>query len=126
MAVANQKSGVGAVIVIRIAVLVMLAGCAAPVGSSGAGSSGAACERMCDRDYDACSDSFGARSGAGNGGGAGFGIGIGASCDRENRSCLERCRAVAAEEATERAAKEREAKERDAKGQSADPQRGAP
>ena len=80
-----------------MALALVLAGCAGPTGGSGDGSPAAArlaaCERMCNHDYESCADSLGAN----RDGGAVFGTGIGAACDRENRSCLDRCRAITAE-----------------------------
>ncbi len=72
--------------------ILALAGCAGSGGGSPAANRQAACEGMCNHNYDSCSDSLGARSGGGA-----FGVGIGAACERENRSCLEQCRMIAAE-----------------------------
>jgi len=75
-------------------ILLALAGCAGPFGDEGdtspAAAKRAACERSCNRGYDTCADS----SGAERRGGSFFGMG--AACDRQVRSCLDRCKALTA------------------------------
>ncbi|MEI8394226.1 MAG: hypothetical protein WCF85_05780 [Rhodospirillaceae bacterium] len=82
--------GIGIVSV--MSALLVLSGCADPIGSAGDPSPGAAkraaCERSCNRDYDVCSDS----GGGGRGGGAFYGPA--AACERQTRSCLERCQTI--------------------------------
>ena len=73
----------------------LLAGCAGSGDGSPMSAKRMTCDRMCDHDYDSCTDSFGARAGESRGGA--FGVGIGATCDREVRSCQDHCRMLAIE-----------------------------
>ncbi len=82
----------------RLSVLVsagLLIGCTGLGSEPSDTSPGAAkkvvCEKHCNRDYDVCSESLGARP---SGSGAFFGLG--AACDREVTACLDRCRIAAA------------------------------
>ena len=67
-----------------------LAGCAGPGAGdpSPAAAKRAACERSCNRGYDTCSDSAGAERR-----GSSF-FGMGAACDRQVKSCFDRCKAL--------------------------------
>lgn len=74
----------------------MLAACSGPLGPEGDPSPGAAkrarCDQGCNRDYDRCADSAGARRGSG-----GSFFGMGAACDRQVKDCLAACKALVAE-----------------------------
>lgn len=73
-----------------LALLVLLAACAAPGDRPAAGraedQSAAACMRSCNRSYDVCAESGAARSGSGPFPGD-------ATCQRDLRQCQAGCRA---------------------------------
>ena len=80
--------------IVALGVVLALAGCAGPDSGRGelapAGAKRAGCERACNRDYDICADSAGAKRGGGS-----F-FGVGAACDRQVSGCLQQCKTMSA------------------------------